>query len=119
MKLTGRCHCGDLTYEIDDKKAVRLPDCTCKDCQRATGALTVPYVSVNPAHFRVIGGTAKVFKATDGDGCDRNGKWLLCDTCGSRVVWMEDAGRFYTVLTGTISERDAVAALPFFDPSEG
>lgn len=119
MKLTGKCHCGNLTYEIDDEAVVRLPDCTCRDCQRATGALTVPYVSVNPSSMKITRGKGKIFKAAGGTACDQNGKWMYCGTCGSRIMWMEDMDKFYTVLAGTVNELEPVAALPVHNPSNG
>jgi len=70
-----------------------LPDCTCRDCQRSTGALTVPYVSVNPGSVRITKGKGKIFKPLAGQVVT-DGRWMFCDTCGSRIMWMEDADKF-------------------------
>jgi hypothetical protein len=37
MKVEGRCHCGQITFEAEiDAEAVRI--CHCTDCQTLTGA---------------------------------------------------------------------------------
>jgi hypothetical protein len=113
LKLTGRCHCGAVEFEIaDDEHLVRLEDCGCRDCQRATGALKVPFISVNPPRLKFTKGCGKVFKANGGQGCDKHGRWMFCESCGTMLMWMEDADKFYTVLPGTINEVDVLDKIP-------
>jgi hypothetical protein len=111
MKLTGQCHCGQLAYEINQDNLVRS-DCDCRDCQRATGALEVPFVSVNPANLLLKKGTGSEFRAAGGEKCDRYGKWMFCAQCGTTILWMSDSGDRYDVLAGTINEVKAVQQMP-------
>lgn len=109
MKLTGACHCGLVQYEFDvepSEWAERRSDCTCLACRRATGALSVPYICFSPSAFRIVSGTAKEFVGQTGEGCDASGRWLMCPTCGTNVLWKEASDDFWTALVGTINEVD-------------
>ena len=58
MKVTGSCHCGQITYEAEVDPAVRV--CHCTDCQKLTGTVWRAGISSLPGTFRLISGAPKV-----------------------------------------------------------
>ncbi len=113
MKLSGQCHCGEVAYEIDeDYLEGARADCDCRDCQRATGALAIPFFSAGSKNWRLTRGAPSEFKGKNGIKCDLNGKWMFCANCGTKIMWIADNGNFVTALVGTINELDEVLKLP-------
>ena len=50
MKVTGRCHCGQISFEAEiDPAQVRI--CHCTDCQTLTGTAFRTNVSSLPGHL--------------------------------------------------------------------
>ncbi len=50
MKVTGRCHCGHITYEAEvDPATVRV--CHCTDCQKLTGTVFRAAIASLPGTF--------------------------------------------------------------------
>jgi hypothetical protein len=60
MKVEGRCHCGELTFEAEiDPEAVRI--CHCTDCQTITGAAYRVNVTATAENFRLRTGHPKIY----------------------------------------------------------
>jgi Glutathione-dependent formaldehyde-activating enzyme len=60
MKVTGGCHCGQITYEAEvDPATVRV--CHCTDCQRLTGTAFRTNISSLPGTFVLKSGTPKIY----------------------------------------------------------
>jgi hypothetical protein len=58
MKVTGGCHCGQITYEAEvDPATVRV--CHCTDCQRLSGAVFRTNISSLPGTFVLKSGTRR------------------------------------------------------------
>ena len=56
MKVTGGCHCGQITYEAEvDPATVRV--CHCTDCQKLTGTAFRTNISSLPGTFVLKSGT--------------------------------------------------------------
>ena len=101
--LTGRCLCGECSYEIDGD-AIVVAQCYCLDCQRtsgtghSTGAMFAEdgvRISGNPATFSVT--------SESGNAVTR----LFCGTCGS-PLFGKNTGMpgFVTVTMGTLDTSD-------------
>jgi hypothetical protein len=53
--ITGRCHCGTITYEADGARA-KSDECECRGCQRASGS-PVFWKSNNGEQIDIFAGT--------------------------------------------------------------
>ena len=88
--LTGHCHCGSVHYEAQGPILFQ-GTCTCRACQRATGALASPNVQVPMETFVVTRGSASQFKAESDEDCDA-GVFHFCGRCGSQLYWVSASG---------------------------
>ncbi len=81
MKLSGSCHCGAVTYQIEGAP-VRMAQCHCNACRRVTG--TGHNVQ---AFFKsdqvTINGKTSTHDSTSDKGNKRTRHF--CTTCGSRL----------------------------------
>ena len=63
MKVTGRCHCGQISFEAEiDPAQVRI--CHCTDCQTLTGTASRTTVPSLPSSFVLKSGTPKIYIKT-------------------------------------------------------
>jgi len=82
MKVRGRCHCGDVTYEAEvDPASVGI--CNCADCQMLTGSAFRVSVPAPSATFRLRTGRPKAYVKTAASGTRR--RHSFCPTCGTPV----------------------------------
>lgn len=82
MKVTGGCHCGQITYEAEVNSAtVRV--CHCTDCQRLTGTPFRVNISARPETFKLKSGMPKnyVRTAESGNKCAH----AFCPECGTPI----------------------------------
>lgn len=85
MKVDGRCHCGEVTYEADvDPSTVQI--CHCRDCQTLTGSAFRVAIPVLPKNFRLITGNPKIYLKVADSGSRR--KHAFCGNCGAPVFRM-------------------------------
>ncbi len=61
--------------------------------KKTIGALSVPFISVEPGKFHMLKGEGTRYKASDGVFCDKWGLWLFCPDCGTTLFWMDGQGR--------------------------
>jgi hypothetical protein len=54
MKVSGRCHCGEITFEAEVDPA-GLNICHCTDCQMLTGTAFRANVAAPAAQFMIRG----------------------------------------------------------------
>lgn len=104
--LTGRCHCGAVTYRAAGPVA-ECNHCGCPSCRRATGALAVPFVRVPRSGFSFTSGEPATHEAAEGegcDGCDAHGAWHFCPRCGTQIVWMGRKEDLADVFAGTLDD---------------
>ena len=82
MKVTGRCHCGQISFEAEiDPAQVRI--CHCTDCQTLTGTAFRTNVSSLPGSFVLRGGTPKIYIKTAESGNKR--AHAFCPECGTPI----------------------------------
>lgn len=92
--LTGRCHCGAITYEMAEQ-TIHHTLCHCTDCRRSAGAPMVAWGMV-PADQIRIDGAPHVYASSE------HGRRHFCQACGT--------GLFYTneqVFPGLIDVQTA------------
>lgn len=102
--ITGQCHCGAVRYEADGP-VVKSSQCDCMGCQRATGSLKAPFVTVKRAGFRVVAGQAARYQAAGGERCDAHGAWHFCGTCGGPLFWLGHQGDEIDLFAGSLDDR--------------
>ena len=104
MRITGRCHCGNLTYKatIDPEKVLV---CHCTDCQSISGSPYRWFAIVPEENFELTSGEPKTYKknADSGDVSLQ----VFCPDCASPLYsTVEKEGpRFFNVRIGTANER--------------
>jgi hypothetical protein len=70
MKVTGGCHCGQITYEAEVDPAT-VGVCHCTDCQRLTGTAFRTNISSLPGTFVLKSGTPRIYIKTAESGNKR------------------------------------------------
>ncbi|HEU0156901.1 MAG TPA: GFA family protein [Stellaceae bacterium] len=82
MKVTGRCHCGQVSFEAEiDPAQVRI--CHCTDCQTLSGAAFRVNVASLPGTFALTSGTPKIYVKTAESGNKR--VHAFCPDCGTPI----------------------------------
>jgi hypothetical protein len=100
VKITGRCHCGAIKYEIDGE-ALTHALCHCTDCRRCAGAPMVAWAMFPAKAVKVVEGTTKMYNSSE------HGRRYFCGDCGT--------GLFYTnevVLPGIMDVQSATFDSP-------
>ena len=101
--ITGQCHCGHVKYEAQGP-VVKCSYCDCRGCQRSTGTLQAPFITVRRADFKVTAGKTTEFRAKSGEKCDCHGVWNFCPKCGTQVFWKGDKGNELDIFAGTLDD---------------
>jgi hypothetical protein len=82
MKVEGRCHCGQITYEaIVDPGKVTI--CHCTDCQTLSGSAYRASVPAPRETFSLLTGQPKTYIKTADSGAKR--AHAFCPDCGSPI----------------------------------
>ena len=82
MKIDGRCHCGQITFEAEvDPNAVTI--CHCTDCQTLTGSAFRANISTPAAHFVLRSGTPRSYIKMAESGNKR--RHVFCSDCGTPI----------------------------------
>ena len=100
--IIGQCHCGTIKYEAQGP-ILRQGSCSCRACQKATGALTSPNIGVAMENFRITSGTPTVYRSSSGVACD-TGVWHFCNQCGTQLYWIDGAGTELAIFAGTLDD---------------
>jgi hypothetical protein len=81
MNVTGRCHCGRITFEAEiDPAQVRI--CHCTDCQTLSGSAFRVNVGSVPGTFRLLSGSPKTYIKTTADSGTHRAHGF-CPDCGT------------------------------------
>ena len=105
MKVTGRCHCGRISFEAEiDPAAVRI--CHCTDCQTLSGSAFRVNVGTLPGTFRLTSGQPKTYIKTTADSSNHRAHGF-CTDCGT-PLWAtspEPNPSSYGLRVGTLDCR--------------
>lgn len=108
MKITGGCHCGQITYEAQADPDNTLI-CHCTDCQVISGAPYRTVVFASEENFTLTSDTLKTYIKTADSGNLREQNF--CPECGSHIYAAnvkapEGPPRTFGLRVGTIQQRD-------------
>jgi hypothetical protein len=108
MKVTGSCHCGQITYEAEIDPAL-VGVCNCTDCQMLTGSAFRVSAAAPAASFRLLSGVPKTYVKIADSGARR--RHAFCANCGTPVCASADTDTppTYSLRVGCLAQR---AALP-------
>jgi hypothetical protein len=81
--LTGRCHCGAVTYEMP-AETIHRALCHCTDCRRSAGAPMVAW-AMAPADQVKIDGPTRVYASSE------HGRRHFCGACGTGLFYTNEA----------------------------
>ena len=101
MDITGRCHCGSITYRAKiDTEPVTI--CNCTDCQQLSGSAYRVTVSGREEDFELLSGepTAYVKQGESGG----YGTHYFCPRCGSPLYRRREGSRM-GIRLGSIDQR--------------
>jgi hypothetical protein len=103
MKVEGRCHCGEITYEaVVDPGRVAL--CHCADCQMLTGSAYRVTVPASAGTFVLRTGLPKTYVKTAESGAKRT--HAFCPSCGSPIYSAATADpQVYSLRVGCLRQR--------------
>jgi len=103
MNVTGRCHCGRISYEaIVDAGKVTL--CHCTDCQTLTGSAYRATVPASAETFRLHGEPPSIYVKTAESGAKR--VHAFCPECGAPVYSASiDEPKTYSLRVGCLEQR--------------
>ncbi|MDF1727348.1 MAG: GFA family protein [Sulfitobacter sp.] len=82
MTTTGRCYCGQLTYEITGK-AQWQAQCHCRECQYISGGGPNYFMIVAADDFAYYSGTPQQFTRDD---IDNPRTREFCGNCGTHLI---------------------------------
>ena len=103
MHVTGRCHCGAITYEAEVDPAT-VGVCHCTDCQTLSGSAYRVSVPAPAATFKLLSGKPKEYVKTAESGTKR--VHAFCADCGSPVYATAIGERTsYSLRVGALDRR--------------
>ena len=106
MKMQGRCHCGEITYEADVAVGT-VNVCHCRDCQMLSGTAFRAGVPAPAGGFRILTGKPRQYIKVADSGARR--VHAFCGTCGSPVYSSaEHNPKSYTLRLGALGTPDAL-----------
>jgi len=103
MKVDGRCHCGEISFQAEiDPETVRI--CHCTDCQTLTGAAYRVNVQAPAETFVLLSGQPKVYIKTAESGNKR--AHAFCPDCGTPIYAAAPHDtKSYGLRVGTLAQR--------------
>jgi hypothetical protein len=103
MKVSGACHCGEITYEADvDPEKVFA--CYCGDCQTMTGGTCHVNAGVSEDGFKITTGNPTKYVKTGDNGNKRI--QAFCSYCGTHLYAANVEGPTnYGVRVGAMDKR--------------
>ncbi|MEE8443825.1 MAG: GFA family protein [Alphaproteobacteria bacterium] len=80
--FTGGCLCGAIRFRVGGE-ALRIANCHCDDCRKATGASFATNVFINEADLTILQGTPKSFDHQADSGATMTKQF--CGNCGTQL----------------------------------
>ena len=106
MKVQGRCHCGEITYEAEVQPGT-VNVCHCRDCQMLSGTAFRAGIPAPAAGFRILSGKPREYVKVADSGARR--LHTFCGTCGSPVYSSaEHNPKSYTLRIGALNAPDSL-----------
>ena len=105
MKIDGRCHCGDVTFEAEaDPETTAI--CNCTDCQTMSGAPLRAVIITQPGTFVLLSGKPTVYRKIADSGAVR--VQGFCPRCGAAIYSTSDGNdpKTYSVRLGVVRQRN-------------
>ncbi len=104
MRLTGRCQCGSIRYELSGEPNW-VAVCHCRDCQRSAGAPMVTWALYPESAFKVTAGAPKTINSSAA------ALRSFCPECGTGLFY-RNAGNLPGLVDVQVSTLDNPDALP-------
>ena len=82
-KIEGGCMCGEIRYMLTTNPT-HSTLCHCSDCRRASGAQSVPWITVPLQHFVIIQGEPKDYNSS------ASVMRTFCSTCGTPLTYRDE-----------------------------
>ncbi|MFT7575021.1 MAG: hypothetical protein ACI9XZ_001392 [Alphaproteobacteria bacterium] len=82
QSATGKCLCGSVSYTIKADEPLRMAQCHCKDCQRASGGGHMALAFFKADNVEIKGETASYAATADSGNVNTR---HFCPKCGSRI----------------------------------
>src|SRR5436190_15213249 len=105
MKIDGRCHCGNVTFEAEaDPETTTI--CNCTDCQIMSGAPLRAVIVTRPGTFALLSGKPREYrKIADSGNVRVQG---FCPDCGTALYATSSADepKAYNVRVGALRQRN-------------
>ncbi len=104
MKIDGRCHCGDVTFEAEaDPETTTI--CNCTDCQTMSGAPFRPVIISKPGTFVLLSGKLTEYRKIADSGNVR--LQAFCPRCGTGIyaTTTGDEPKTYNIRLGAVRQR--------------
>lgn len=99
---SGHCLCGAVNYTINSEP-VRMGQCHCKDCQRASGTGHMSLAFFAEKDVSIEGETAEYASAADSGNINTR---RFCSQCGSRLFGSNSARTgVIAVAVGTLNDN--------------
>lgn len=99
---TGRCHCGDIVYQVPDPIAVVY--CHCESCRRSAGAPILAWAMYPAPDLKLEQGTPAIYASTP--GVERH----FCSRCGTSLFFY--ANYLPGLVDVTVASHDEPETLP-------
>ncbi len=104
MKITGGCHCGEITYEAElDPDKVGI--CHCTDCQSLSASAYHVIAMAAGETFQITKGSPRIYVKTADSGNRR--RLAFCGNCSSSIYSSEDSETppLYNIRAGTMHQK--------------
>ncbi|RUU82191.1 GFA family protein [Mesorhizobium sp. M7A.T.Ca.TU.009.01.1.2] len=95
-KLTGKCFCGAVHYEVADE-FLYAANCHCSDCRRTTGSAFKSFAGIEREKLVLTEGEDKLLIFGDESGHNAH-----CGRCGSLLYSLVRDGAYVHVAMGTL-----------------
>ncbi len=104
--FTGGCLCGAIRYEVTSDP-VRVANCHCDDCRRATGASFATNVFVKEQDLVILQGATRSYQHTSDSGSTMTKEF--CGDCGSQLFGRGSGSQgIRNVKIGSIDDAGAI-----------
>jgi hypothetical protein len=100
--VTGRCLCGDITYEYRGAP-LKILHCHCESCRRHASSPVATFVCVDHARFRFTQGTPAGYRSSP------HVTRTHCGRCGSPMTYESDRNNQVDIYIGTLNDPATVA----------